>query len=218
MAGTALITEVVGYRGKTSGVCALCLALLKFSLNEVGNEFFGLNSGELDTSLDLAIHKHLLLEEVGERGEQGVSPWAEKLLDLIFVCKSSQQRFLLIHGLCSAKKLVDLNDKVVEGTNVGEKALRDQNAAIVLASFGTTADQVTDVVNDIFETLMTILALLRHNDKVRRGLQGALDRYMRWALAHEADEVPVLDCTSTIRKHVTDQLGVHLRGSIKADG
>ena len=53
---------------------------------------------------------------------------------------------------------------------MGEKTLRNQDAAVVLAGFGASADQITDVVNNTLETPVAILTLLGYNDEVGLGL------------------------------------------------
>ena len=42
---------------------------------------------------------------------------------------------------------------------MGKETFRNDNAAIILAGFSSPADDVTDVVDNVLETLMTILGL-----------------------------------------------------------
>ena len=136
---------------------------------------------------------------------------------MLLVLEFGEESLLIIHRLDSAEELIDLNNEVVKGADMGEKTLRNQDAAVVLAGFGASADQITDVVNNTLETPVAILALLGYNDEVGLGLEGALNSHVRRGLTHEADEVPVLDSTGTIGEHVTDELGVDLGGGIEAN-
>ena len=98
-----------------------------------------------------------------------------------------------------------------------EKTLGNQDAAVVLTLVGTLANHVTDVVDHVLETLVAVLALLRDDNEIWGGLQGALDCDMRWTLAHEADEVPVFDGRGTVREHVSNKLRVDLGGTVESD-
>jgi len=66
---------------------------------------------------------------------------------------------LCLQCLHCAEKLVDLNDQLVEAGNMGKETFRNDNAAIILAGFSSPADDVTDVVDNVLETLVTILRL-----------------------------------------------------------
>ena len=50
---------------------------------------------------------------------------------------------------------------------MGQETFRNDDAAVVLSRFGSLADDITDVVDDILERLVTILGLLRDDDQVR---------------------------------------------------
>ena len=52
---------------------------------------------------------------------------------------------------------------------MGEQTFGDDDAAVVLASISSCANDVTDVVDDILERFVTILSFLRDDHHVRRG-------------------------------------------------
>lgn len=74
-----------------------------------------------------------------------------------------------LQSLDRFEELVNLNDQVVKGGDVGEQTLGDNDAAVVLAGISSRANDVTDVVDDILERLVAILGLLRDDHHVRRG-------------------------------------------------
>lgn len=49
---------------------------------------------------------------------------------------------------------------------MAEKTFWDDDASVVLLCLCSLANDVTDVVDDVLKTLMTILALLRDDDQV----------------------------------------------------
>ena len=55
-----------------------------------------------------------------------------------------------------------------------EKALGDEDAAIVLALVSSLYNDVTNTIDDIDESLTSRGGLLRYDDKVRVSLHGAL--------------------------------------------
>lgn len=74
-----------------------------------------------------------------------------------------------LQSLDRFEELVNLNDQVVKGGDVGEQTFRDNDAAVVLASISSRANDVTDVVDDILERLVAILGLLGDDHHVGRG-------------------------------------------------
>ena len=115
------------------------------------------------------------------------------------------------------EKLVNLDDEIIERRDMGKESFWDNDTSIVLSYGGSLADDVTNVVDDILQTLVTILAFLGDDTVVRRRLQGTLDSQMRGLFTHETDEVPVLDSRGTVRKHVSNKLRIDFRGSIKSN-
>ena len=75
-----------------------------------------------------------------------------------------------------------------------EQALWDEEAAIVLVVLCPLLDDVAQIVNNVLDRFVAVLALLGDNHVVRVGLEGTLHRQVGWLLAHESDEVPVLNC------------------------
>lgn len=74
-----------------------------------------------------------------------------------------------LQSLDGFEELVNLNDQVVKGGDVGEQTLGDNDAAVVLAGISSRANDVTDVVDDILERLVAILGLLGDDHHIRRG-------------------------------------------------
>ena len=76
----------------------------------------------------------------------------------------------LLIGLLSlgnSKELVELNNELFASGDVVQETFRDENTSVVLALPCSFANLVADVLDDILQTLMTVLALLRDNDQVR---------------------------------------------------
>ena len=100
---------------------------------------------------------------------------------------------------------------------MAEKTFWDNDASVVLLCFSSLANDVTDVVDDVLKTFVTILALLRDDDKVGRCLERALSGQVGRFLTHESDKVPILDGRGAVSKHVTNKLRVDLRGSVESN-
>lgn len=167
MTRAALVAEEVGDWCKRATVVARSLSLSELLLNEVRDQLLSLDGGELDRAFDFTVHEKLLLEEVRKGSEERVTPWAEKLLDSLIVGQSILKLFLSLERLDGSKQLVDFDDQIVKGRDVGQETFRNDDAAVVLSRFGSLADDITDVVDDILERLVTILGLLRDDDQVR---------------------------------------------------
>lgn len=115
------------------------------------------------------------------------------------------------------KNLINLSDKLVVGSQVVQKPLRNQNTSVVVTLLGPFSNSVTNAVHDVLKSFLPRVALLRHDDHVGAGLHGALQSQVRRLLAHQTNEVPVLDCRSTVGQHVADQLRVDLRSRVETD-
>jgi hypothetical protein len=61
-------------------------------------------------------------------------------------------------------------------------------------------------------------ALLRDNNHVRMGLHCAFKDKVGGVSSHKTNEIPILNGGGTVREHVTYQLRIDLRGSIKTNG
>ena len=70
-------------------------------------------------------------------------------------------------GLSNSKELVKLNDELFASRDVVEETFRNEDTSVVLTLPCSLANLVADVLNDILQALMTVLALLRDNDQVR---------------------------------------------------
>ena len=70
-------------------------------------------------------------------------------------------------GFSDSKELVELNDELFASRDVVEETFWNDDTSVVLTLPCSLANLVADVLNDILQALMTILALLRDNDQVR---------------------------------------------------
>ena len=70
-------------------------------------------------------------------------------------------------GLSNSKELVELDNKLFASGDVVQETFRNQDASIVLTLPCSLLNLFADVLDDILQALMTILALLRDNDQVR---------------------------------------------------
>ena len=156
-------------RGKRTFVGSSLLPGCELLLNEVGDQLFSLNCGQFNRTFDLTVHQDLHLELIRQGCEKRVAPWAEQLLNRLIILKPLLKLLLGLQSLDGLEKLVNLNDQVVKGGDVGEQTFRDNDAAVVLASISSCANDVTDVVDDILERFVTILSFLRDDHHVRRG-------------------------------------------------
>jgi len=70
-------------------------------------------------------------------------------------------------GLSSSKELIEFNDELFASRDVVEETFWNEDTSVVLTLSCSLANLVADVLNDILQALMTILALFRDNDQVR---------------------------------------------------
>ena len=217
MSGTSLVTEEVSHGAEDALVGASLLSSVKLFSDEVGEEFLGLNLGELNFSTDFSLEEKCLLEEIGKGGVQRVGPGSEQSLDGNIVGKLLLESVLLLLFFNVFEKLVELAEKLMEGRDVGEETFGDDNATVVLVLVGSGGDDISNVVDDVLEGLETVGALLGDDHDVRLGLEGTLEGQVGRLLAHKSDKVPVLDGGGRVGEHVSDQLGVHLGGSVETN-
>mmetsp|Transcript_36969 Transcript_36969/g.56634 ORF Transcript_36969/g.56634 Transcript_36969/m.56634 type:complete len:290 (-) Transcript_36969:2350-3219(-) len=217
MSSSSLVAEEVGNRGEGALVRSSVLSSLELELDEVRNELLGLELGEVDAARDLLLVDQLDLHEVGQSCEQGETPWGEVFFDVAVVgCEVVGQLMALVLALAMLEHAVELVEEVAVSRQVGEQTLRDEDSTVVLALCRSFFNDVGNPVDDIWKILSTEGAFLGDNNHVRMGLEGALQGQVGGILAHQTDEVPVLDSGGAVSQHVADQLGVHLRSSIKA--
>ena len=174
-------------------VCTFLLSLLQLFLHEVSHQLLCLDLGEFSSASVLSLCEELLFEEFRQSVELGVAPWSQQLSAFSIVVELRVKLACFGVRLGGSEHLVELDHEVVEGAYVLEEALWDEDASIVLISFGSPLDDVTEVVDDIFDRFVAVLALFGNDHVVGMGLEGTLNCEMGWVLAHESDEVPVLD-------------------------
>ena len=217
MATSTLVAEEMGDWCECSGVCTFLLSLLELILHEVSHQLLCLDLGEFGSASILSFCEELLFEEFWESVELRVAPWSQQLSAFSIVVELRVKLVRFCVRLGGSEHLVELDHEVVEGAYVLEEALWDEDASIVLLSFGSLLDDVTEVVNDVFDRLVAVLALFGDDHEVGMGLEGTLDCEVGWLLAHESDEVPVLDGRGTVSEHVSDQLRVDLRCCVESN-
>lgn len=74
--------------------------------------------------------------------------------------------------------VVDLLDKGAHLWDELNKTLWNQDHTVVLAKLGTTANDVSDLVNNLGQGLLELLDLLTNQHAVDLGSEGALERDM----------------------------------------
>jgi len=85
----------------------------------------------------------------------------------LIITQTILKRFLFAKSTHILKKLVDLDNEAIEGRDVSKETLWDNDATIVLACSCSSANQFTEIVYNICETLVAILALFK-DDKIVR--------------------------------------------------
>lgn len=212
MTASTLVTEEVGDRGEGSVVGTSLLSLLELLIDEVSNELFSLDMGELDATLELSLGKKLKLHEIGKSLIKRVGPGSQLLFSdfLMLVHVLTKLLKLLNAGDTLLEDLVKLSNEVLEGTDERQETFRDEDATVVLASGSSLLADVSYFLYNVGESLMSSSAFLRNKDDVGLGLESALHGEVGRLSTHKSDKVPVLDGGSGVSKHITNELTVNL--------
>lgn len=114
----------------------------------------------------------------------------------------------------------DLIDLLNEHINLGNElyeSLRHQYDAIVLVSFSSLANNISQLLRDLRESHLESLDLLANQDPVYASLESALKSDVRCRPAHEPHEVIVTLARHSVDAEVPYGLRVGLGGRIETE-
>ena len=113
---------------------------------------------------------------------------------------------VLVVVAVSGEQVVELVDEAANGRNKLDETLRDENHAEVVAFLCALCHCRGNLLNNLVESHVLGLNLLRDEADVRLGLKGAFQGDVRGRASHQLDEVPIFTCRVSVALNVADKL------------
>ena len=214
---SSFITEEMMEGRILAAVGSCCLSLCKLGAYQSGEQFLGLDQGNLHIAVRISVKEQLLLDGLRKDREDFHGLLREAFLDEC-ILGIPVRKCIELCCLASCKKLVDLSDQDRELRNEFDNTLRDDDNAKVHAFFCSLCHRVSDLVCDLGQGHLLFRHFLRDQADVRLCFQCALKCNMGSTATHDLDEVPVLLRGVAVSLDIADQLTVCLGSRIKSEG
>ena len=210
----SLVAEVVGQGSETAFISAGRLEVVQAGFHKVDEEALGIDAGDLDIAVRVAVEDELVGDVVGEGFVEAGGGSGEFFGDEGALGGEVGQGVegIAVVGEC----FVEFADEDSHFGNEFDQTFGNEDGSEFFAVGGALGDGVGDVIDDVFEGELALGDFLGNERDVWASLESALETDVRSRAAHELDEVPVFSRRDGIALNVSDEVGVDFAGGVEA--